>query len=184
MTNDLPAQPVEKPHRWSYQGAADPGGVPKEDLAYRVALLIAALADAAAFSTVVQLVMRDQPAWQSWLLVAGLTTIALMLAHLAGRLTRDDAAAHGRISWQAVTVCAGPWFLLGIAAVWVRMRLSAPSGGITFGAQGSHNAPDRLAAALLFLVLYIASGAVAGVGEFLTRNPLRSAYRGLLKAYQ
>jgi hypothetical protein len=183
MASELPARPAGNPNRWTYQGTA---GLAKEsmgDLVYRGALVLALVADAAAFSTVVSIIMHDQSNWQIWPLVAGLTVIALTLAHFGGRIARDDAVAHGRIRWKVVLVCAIPWGLLGLAAVWVRMLMSAPTGGIQLDDSSGGQDVDRLAAALLFLVLYIASGTVAGVGEFLTRNPLRTAYRGLLKAY-
>ncbi|WP_212988543.1 hypothetical protein [Actinoplanes auranticolor] len=152
------------------------------DLGYKGALLMAAAADAAAFSAVVSLIMAKHQWWEIWLIVLGLTVIALMLAHFAGRMARDDAAAHGRVRWPVVLVCGIPWLALGAAAVWVRMR-NAPSTGDLLDDSASAST-DMFSNALLFLVLYIASGMVAGVGEFLTRNPLRSSYRNLMKAYR
>jgi hypothetical protein len=173
---------AEKPHRWSYQGTADVGGPQTGDLAHKGALLMAAAADAAAFSAVVSLVMAQHHWWEIWLIVLGLTVIALTLAHFAGLMARDDAAVHGKVRWRVVFVCGVPWLLLGLAAVWVRMRI-APDTGDLLDDSASAGA-NKLPNALLFLVLYLASGTVAGVGEFLTRNPLRGAYRNLMKTYQ
>ncbi|GAB2568278.1 hypothetical protein Aab01nite_43660 [Paractinoplanes abujensis] len=171
-----------EPNRWSYQGSADLGGATVGDLAHKGALLMAAAADAAAFSAVVSLIMSDHQLWEVWLIVLGLTVIALALAHFAGRIARDDAAAHGRVRWHVVLVCGIPWLLLGLAAVWVRMRIAPNTGGLLNGSSGQVD--NRMPNALLFLVLYVASGMVAGIGEFLTRNPLRNAYRNLMKTYQ
>lgn len=182
MTHDEPLAPTEERNRWTYQGAADIGAAPGSDRIYQGALVVAALADAAAFSTVVALVMRDQPPWQAWLLVVGLTVVALALAHFAGRMTRDDAAVNGRVRWTVALVCGTPWLLLGAAAVWVRIRIAPDLGSI---AEDSTSAStDKVANALLFLVLYLASGMVAGIGEFLTRNPLRTSYRSLMKVFR
>ena len=88
--DDEPAPPAEGRNRWSYQGSSDIGGGLKGDLGYKGVLVLAALADGAAFAAVVAIVMRDQPTWQALLLVAGLTVVALALAHFAGRvLTRS-----------------------------------------------------------------------------------------------
>jgi hypothetical protein len=45
-------------------------------------------------------------------------------------------------------------------------------------------AKQDLAAAIMFLALYIASGAITAFGVYLTRNPLRVAYRRALRAHR
>ena len=182
MESSTPVLAAGKPNRWSYQGAADVSGQALGDLGHKGALLVAAAADAAAFSAVVSLIMVQNHWWEIWLIVLGLTVIALTLAHFAGRMARDDAAAHGRVRWTVVLICGIPWFLLGCAAVWVRMRIAPSTGGLLDDPSSVQD--NRFPNALLFLVLYVASGMVAGVGEFLTRNPLRSSYRNLMKTYQ
>jgi hypothetical protein len=182
MEGSAPVLPAEKPDRWTYQGAADVGGQAVGDLGYKGALLVAATADAAAFSAVVSLIMKQHQWWEIWPIVVGLTVIALMLAHFAGRIARDDAAAHSRVRWPVVLVCGIPWLLLGLAAVWVRIQIAPDTGDLLDDSSSVES--DKLPNALLFLVLYIASGMVAGIGEFLTRNPLRSSYRNLMKTYQ
>jgi hypothetical protein len=182
--DDLRPATTEKPYnRWSYQRSSELGSRPKSEYIYLLALLIAAGADGAAFHQVVSLVMRTESDWMIGMLVAGLTVISLMLAHLGGRMARDTAAAKGKLTWRDVLICGIPWALLGIAAVIVRLKINPHSGGLQLnpGAAGKDEGTDKIAAALLFLVLYAASGMVAGVGEFLTRNPLRTAYRGAVK---
>src|SRR5205807_2065673 len=42
----------------------------------------------------------------------------------------------------------------------------------------------NLTGAIMFLALYLASGGVAGIGEYLTRNPRRAAYRTAQRAHR
>lgn len=183
MTDDRTAPPDQPYNRWSYQNSSEIGRRPVGEYVYVLALLVAAGADAAAFYVIVSLATGDEGTNETnALIVAGLTVIALMLAHLGGRVARDAAAANGRLRWQDVVVCGVPWALLGVAAMVVRLRTHQTSGGIDLeGGGSSGQEADQVAAALLFLVLYVASGVLAGVGEFLTRNPLRTAYRSALR---
>jgi hypothetical protein len=120
------------------------------------------------------------------LLVAGLTAMAVMLAHFAGHFARDLAAGHGSVARLVLKLCVGAWALLGIGAVVVRALVDpaepGPLDASEFNAGTGTSSP--YVAALLFAALYVASGMVAGIGAFVTRNPLRADYRRTRKAYR
>jgi hypothetical protein len=158
------------------------------EIVYWFALALAAGADVAAFHQVVSLILRDQGDALVWLMVVGLTAIALTLAHFAGRLARDVTAGRGPATWKQVFACAVPWVALGIAAFVVRLIVADSSGGTTVdgsivGGADIGKSARQASAAVLFLVLYVGAGAVAAFGEFLSRNPLRSEYRRSLRAH-
>jgi hypothetical protein len=102
------------------------------------------------------------------------------LAHFAGRLAGDVAAGHGTATRRQVFLLLAPWAVLGVVAFAVRLSAAFDAGTsvgtTTFGA-GLGEQTRHVTAAFMFLVLYVASGAVAGFGVYLTRNPRRSAYR-------
>jgi hypothetical protein len=173
---------------YGYANAAHVAGRPMTEIVYWFALALAAGADVAAFHQVVSLILRDQGDALVWLMVVGLTGIALTLAHFAGRLARDVTAGYGTATWKQVFACAIPWVALGLAAFTVRLIVADSSGGTTVDgsvvAGGDIGRQARQASgAVLFLVLYVGSGAVAAFGEFLSRNPLRSGYRQALRAH-
>jgi hypothetical protein len=176
------------PPDFGYAGAAEVAGRPITEIVYWLALALAAGADVAAFHQVVSLVLRNQGDSLIWLMVVGLTAIALTLAHFAGRVARDITAKRGTASWKQFFACAIPWVALGIAAFAIRLIVADASVGTTVDGTtvggGDIGRPARQAsAAVLFLALYVGSGAVAAFGEFLNRNPLRSEYRRALRAH-
>jgi hypothetical protein len=132
--------------------------------------------------------MRDQGDVLVWLMVVGLTVIALTLAHFAGRQARDVTAGHGTATWKQVYACAIPWAVLGLAAFAVRLLVADSSGGTTvdgsvIGGDGVGQSTRQISGAVLFLALYVGSGAVAAFGEYLSRNPLRAGYRRALRSH-
>jgi hypothetical protein len=168
--------------------AADVAGQSWTEVVYWFALALAAAADIAAFHQVVSLVMRDQGDALVWLMVIGLTVIALTLAHFAGRLARDATARHGTATWKQVYACAIPWTVLGLAAFAVRLLVADSSGGTivdgsVIGGDGESQSVRQISGAALFLALYVGSGAVAAIGEYLNRNPLRAGYRRALRSH-
>jgi len=173
--------------RW-HASAAEVSGLPMTEIAYWFALALAAAADVAAFHQVVSLILRDQGDALVWLMVVGLTAIALTLAHFAGRLVRDITAGHGSATWKQVYACVIPWVVLGLAAFTVRLIVADSSGGTTVdgnvvGGDDVGKTARQVSGAVLFLALYAGSGTVAAVGAFLSRNPLRSGYRHALRAH-
>lgn len=174
-------------HRFGYRDTGQVSGRPVTELGYLVVLLLAAGADLAAFHQVVSLVMPEEDDWLVYLLVGGVTACALVLAHFSGRLARDWLAWTGSVSWRHVAWFAIPWAVLGVFAFLIRLIVADSQSGFavdgsTFG--GGSSGWNQLSAALLFLALYGASGIVTAGGEFLTRNPLRVAYRRALRAHR
>src|SRR5262245_50938019 len=113
-----------------FASAAEVSGLPLTEIVYWFALALAAGADVAAFHQVVSLILRDQGDALVWLMVVGLTAIALTLAHFAGRLARDISAGHGSATWKQVYACVIPWVVLGLAAFTVRLIVADSSSGI------------------------------------------------------
>jgi hypothetical protein len=182
-----PANATRPPDR-GYADASHVSGLPLTEIAYWFALALAAAADVAAFHQVVSLVMRDQGDALVWLMVVGLTVIALTLAHFAGRLARDVSAQHGTATWKQVLLCAIPWVVLGLAAFAVRLIVADSSGGTTvdgtvIGGDTVGRQARQTSGAVLFLALYVGSGAVAAFGAYFSRNPLRSGYRQAMRAH-
>ena len=176
------------PANRGYANAADVSGLPLTEIVYWFALALAAAADVAAFHQVVSLVMRDQGDALVWLMVVGLTVIALTLAHFAGRLARDVSAQHGTATRKQVLLCAIPWVALGLAAFAVRLIVADSSGGTTvdgtiIGGDTWARQARQTSGAVLFLALYVGSGAVAAFGAYFSRNPLRSGYRQAMRAH-
>jgi hypothetical protein len=169
-----------------YRDVAEVAGRPVAELGYWLALAVTAGADVAAFNQIVSLVMSDQNAWIVALMVAGFTACSLTLAHFAGRLASDIAAGHGTATRKHVLLLLAPWAVLGVVAFAVRLTAAfdrgTSVGGAVFGG-GLSEQTRHATAAFMFLVLYIASGAVAGFGVYLTRNPKRVAYRRAVRAY-
>jgi hypothetical protein len=179
---------VTPPPDRGYANAADVSGLPLTEVVYWFALVLAAAADIAAFHQVVSLVMRDQGDALVWLMVVGLTVIALTLAHFAGRLARDVTARHGTATLKQVLLCAIPWVALGLAAFAVRLIVADSSGGTTLdgtiiGGDTVGRQARQTSGAVLFLALYVGSGAVAAFGAYFSRNPLRSGYRQAMRAH-
>jgi hypothetical protein len=179
---------VTPPPDRGYANAAEVSGLPLTEVVYWFALVLAAAADIAAFHQVVSLVMRDQGDALVWLMVVGLTVIALTLAHFAGRLARDVTAQHGTATWKQVLLCAIPWVALGLAAFAVRLIVADSSGGTTvdgtiIGGDTVGRQARQTSGAVLFLALYVGSGAVAAFGAYFSRNPLRSGYRQAMRAH-
>lgn len=180
--NGDPAGGQLSPH--GYAQPADVAGRPITELGYVLALAVVAGADLAVFYQVVAVILQLSPGL-SWPAVAGFTAGSLTLAHFAGRLLRDNAAGQrpgsGRAGWLLVL----PWALLGLVAFVVRLifaRSVSQFGSTAVG--GISPSARQLTSAIMFLALYIASGAVAGFGEYLTRNPLRARYRTAWRAYR
>lgn len=144
--------------RWGEPGFRDGtllAGRPRGTYLHIVALLLAAGADLGAFVQVVELVLPDQD-WLDWLVVSGLTAVALYIAHMIGVMLREARAAQpgdGGIAglsggWLGrrfgTFVCAVVWLALGLMAFWVRLTVPLPGtvqigggGGIGSGGIGS-----------------------------------------------
>jgi hypothetical protein len=160
-------------------------------LVYYAVLTVAAGIDIATFYQVLALVMRNVPDEIVWLGVVGFTVTALALAHTIGVRIRDRVDNGGRAlgsssAWMLFIV----WLFVGITAFVVRLTAAPPqlSGGTTIIEEGQpvtfglSPTDDPLLAALLFLALYFATGAVAGVAGYLRHNTAAKQYAATLKA--
>lgn len=176
------AQAAELKRRRSYEDPGEVSGRSAGELIYVLALAVTAGADLAAFHQVVAIVLSTEQQWLVWLMVAGFTACSLTLAHFAGRLARDIVAGYGPASWRQFWWLAVPWVLLGLVAFLVRLIGVQATASYGIGSTSADSA--RIAAAFMFLVLYAASGAVAGIGEYLTRNPVRAGYRRALRNHK
>ena len=151
-------QDASRVPRWAEPGFRDGtllAGRPRTAYLHLLALVLAALADIGAFVQVVELVMPQQSDWVVWLVVVGLTSVVLYIAHTIGVILRELKARQrasgglaGRLgAWlgrrSALFVCTLVWLGLGLMAFWVRMTVPLPgtvqfgSGGIGSGGGGS-----------------------------------------------
>jgi hypothetical protein len=203
-----PADANRVPH-WQETGFRDGallGGRPLGTYAHALALIIAAGADIGAFTQVVELALPNQSNWVVYLVVGGLTSVVLYIAHMIGVMLRHAKAQHlpgtgrGRRVWSwlamrgAIVGCSAVWVALGLLAYWVRKTVplvgtaTIGGGGIGSGAvgggagTGTGNYTPQSAA--IFLGLYLATGIVAAVGAFFTHNPYRSRYTAALRGYR
>jgi hypothetical protein len=181
----FPPSAEPAPPRRGYQQPEETAGRHAGEVIYVAALAVTAGADVAAFYQVLSLTLAALGIALVWLAVAGFTVMSLTLAQFAGRLRRDRAAGYGTAGRWSAGLLLIPWGLLGLAALLARLiiaqaDLNEPTTAV--GADGA--AAKALSGALLFFVLYLASGAVAGYGEYLTRNPLRAKYRAACRAHQ
>jgi hypothetical protein len=144
-------------------------GRPPSHFLHVGALLLAGAADLAAFYAVIATILADY-AWAVWLVVLGVTAMAVMLTHLGGAAFRDGRDGTLRDGIPIACIAWGVWLTLGLAASYVRWK----SGN--YAALGdSDQQAVVLPAAVMLLALYLATGAVAGVGAYLTHRPVLSA---------
>ncbi|MEU7832595.1 MULTISPECIES: hypothetical protein [unclassified Nonomuraea] len=169
--------------RWGDRGHSDPAllaGWPRVPLLlHTAALTIAVGADWAAFLQVVKRVMPSESSPTTSLVVAGFTGIVVWLAHSAGVMFRDIRAGSAGASRFLPLLCVFAWVAFGTAAFAARLVLSKPSQAF-----GPQEADDHLLSALFFLAFFLGTGIVAGVGAYLTHNPLRSAYGRALRVHE
>jgi hypothetical protein len=170
--------------RNGYRQPVEATGRMAGEIIYVIALAVTAGADVAAFDQVLSMILQALGQTIIWVAVAGFTAMSLTLAHFAGRMLRDHKADHGPDSKRAVWLLLIPWALLGLAALLARLIVAQGMAGAPTTVAAGNPAADTLAGAVLFLILYLASGAVAGFGEYLTRNPYRAHYRTARRAHR
>jgi hypothetical protein len=169
--------------RQGYQQPIEATGRLVGEAGYLIALAVTAAADFAAFYQVLSRILQDLGSSLVAVAVAGFTVMSLALAHFAGQLLRDGRAGHGPEHQRAVRLLLGPWAVLGLSAFAVRLIFARSQAGGYTPAGFISPSTQQLTSAFLFLSLYLASGAVAGFGEYLTRNPYRAHYRSALRSY-
>ncbi|SDH52870.1 hypothetical protein SAMN05216553_12630 [Lentzea fradiae] len=186
MDDDVEVVKTASPQDLARNGYAHPAEVAGRsmgEMLHLLALLITAAADVAVFYAIASIVMQDSSELIIGMLVAGFTAGSLTLAHFVGRFARDTIAGYGPRTGRWILVVLVPWLLLGVVVFVVRMLVaeSATSGG---SGTGLSQDQTMIAGAVMFGGLYLVSGAVAAVGEFLTRNPYRTRYRTAFRANQ
>lgn len=152
-----------------------------------VVLLAAAFVDVATFHQVLLLVMTNATTGLVWGVVIGFVAVALALAHHFGgrvKLSLNPGVATtstlgaGPIAWT----CFGIWSALGLIAFLVRLLFDDPGqgGGSTFVVDGQVvdvGAGDELLtralSALLFLALYVATGALSALAGYTRQTAAR-----------
>lgn len=169
------------PARDGYAHPSEVAGRSLGEMLHVLALLVTAAADVAVFSDTASIIMRKSSELIIWLLVAGFTAGSLTLAHFAGRFARDKIARYGPEPKRGILVVLVPWLLLGVVVFVVRLIVTE-SATSTSGGIGPSESQTMMAGAAMFAGLYVVSGAVAAVGEFLTRNPYRTRYRTAFRA--
>jgi hypothetical protein len=178
---------------WGDRSHSDPtllAGRPISAYLHVVALVFAAGADVGAFYQIVQQVLRTESNLLVLVVVLGFTATVLYVAHESGALLRDRVAGARWIRGTWAYACVLIWLGLGVLAFWVRLSaLRAATGPVAISLNGAHatgaeSSSTRTEAALLFLALYVATGLVAGLGGYLSRNPLLSSYRTATKRYR
>lgn len=142
--------------------------------------------DVVTFYQVLALVL-DVPEWMVWVSVVGFAAVALTLAHYAGLQARQVTNPRNLTgAFIAGWIFAGTWLMLGVAAFVVRFVVSLPSsaGGSSFVVDGaaqqtladSADATSQRLSALLFMVLYIATGTVAALHGYFRQEPAVRQY--------
>jgi hypothetical protein len=170
--------------RQGYQQPIEATGRLIGEVGYLAALAVAAGADFAAFYQVLSRVLQDLGSSLVAVAVAGFTVMSLALAHFAGQLLRDGRAGYGPEHQQAtVRLLVVAWAGLGLGALAARLIFAWSQAGTYTPAGFISPSRQQLTGAVLFSALYLASGAVAGFGEYLTRNPYRAHYRSALRSY-
>lgn len=177
--------------RWGDRGHADAtllGGRSRVIYLHVVALALAAAADIGAFSQIVDQLMSTEPAWLVAIVVVGFTATVLYLAHACGTMLRDRRAGARWVPWLAPSLCALIWLGLGAAAFYLRLRFApqpAQLPSFSFSGPAPSTGPNvKPYNATLFLALYVATGMVAGVGAYLSHNPLRGSYATARRGYR
>jgi hypothetical protein len=133
--------------------------------------------------------MRNVPDEVVWLGVVGFTVTALALAHTMGVRARERIDNGKQVLGSAsVWLLFVIWLFVGGTAFIVRLTAAPPqiSGGTTIIEEGqvvTRTGPteDALLAALLFLALYFATGAVAGVAGYLRHNSAAKRYEATMR---
>jgi hypothetical protein len=145
-------------------------------LFYALALVVAAAADLAAFYQIIAIATATE-VWAIWLIIAGCTAMAVLLAHFVGTLLKDRIHDGGE-GRPVLAYCAlAVWVALGLTAFVVRIA-NTPE------AAPDEKLPPTFPQALLFLALYLATGVVAIVGAYATRDRDRAALRRVRRAVE
>jgi len=144
-----------------------------------------ALTDTLAFKNTLELALPQESATLAWVMAAGATSMALVIAATLGiSLTIDRRTRGHRGTKLATRSTAAAWIGLGLAMFlvrWLDTSASAPSD--TFGSTASSAHPTPLVA-LLFAGIYLISGACTIFEAERLYNPEYFAFRRLGKQHR
>lgn len=151
-------------------------------------LVAGAGVDVATFYQVLILVM-NAPEEVVWGAVIGFTAIALALAHRVGTLAGDAANPRNMVGAKVTAwVCFAIWLTLGITGFLVRLLIQGADagGGSMFMVDGQpvdvrSETTSQYLSALLFLVLYLATGMVSGLAGYIRPNPAARLWKRALR---
>ena len=148
-----------------------------------ITLILGATADYIAFLQAIAIAIQDLNNWQLPLLVSGITGIALALAHQGGAALRDRSDKVGRGRGVIAACAIVGWAGLGAMAFVIRwhrpVTKSSTEGTLGLGAHGSGSSggASPLVVALLFLTLYLGTGALTIATTYVEHDAARTDYR-------
>lgn len=150
------------------------------DLALGLVIFIGALADAVAFKTTLDILLRLPELW-SWVMAAGATCLALVAAAKLGVAIAVRRRDDTRYASFVVAAAAIAWLGLGLAMFATRL-LGNGSPGPAFGTAPQTTQSHPLAA-IFFGAIYLISGACMMVEAQRLHNPEAVLFRRLGKRH-
>jgi len=173
--------PAPRPARIIHGDLAQIAGRPWSHALFWLVLLAAAGVDVVTFYQVLILVL-DVPDLLVTIAVIGFAAVALTLAHYAGLQARQVINPRNITGSKTLALTlGGTWLLLGATAFIVRFVLEpagsagasqfSTDGGPTTDLGTNTEATSQHLAALLFLVLYVATGMVTALAGYFRQEP-------------
>lgn len=152
-----------------------------------VVLLAAAFVDIATFHQVLLLVMTNATTGTVWGVAIGFVAVALALAHYVGgrfklSLAPGSATSITLGARSIALICFGIWSALGLISFLIRLLVNdgGQGGGTTFVVDGQpvdvgggDEFVTRLLSALMFLALYVATGALSALAGWTRQTAAR-----------
>ncbi|WP_432832413.1 hypothetical protein [Dactylosporangium sp. CA-092794] len=160
-------------------GFADPtliAGRPFGALVYVAGIVVAAVADIAAFRQVLEPAMLTSSAQTVTMVVYGFVGIAILLMHFAGVSMRERQARRGWIKRIKPWLFVVAWTALGATAFYVRVAEQVKTAVEVNHRAPLSGGPHFTPASFMFLALYVGTGLVALAGAYFTHNPERAAF--------
>ena len=153
-------------------------------------LLAAAFVDIATFQQVLLLVMTNATPGTAAGVSVGFVAVSLALAHYVGgraklHLTPSSATTSTIAAEQIAKICFGIWFSLGFVSFLVRLLINdaGQGGGSTIVVDGEDVASERdllltrVLSALMFLMLYLPTGALSALVGYTRHTAARRSGR-------
>lgn len=132
-------------------------------------ILIGSLADAVAFKTTLDILLR-QSQILSWMMAVGATCLALVAAARLGIAIAVRRREHTRFASFTVAAAAITWLGLGLA-MFITRDLDSGSTGPAFGTAVPQTSQHSTLIAIFFLGIYLASGTAMMIEAKRLYNP-------------